>query len=281
MKNKNSIALIVHSCDRYELLYKGFEYFFSKYWNLDIKCNCYFITEEKKCTVNNFTQVFSGKGEWADRLAHVLQNEIEEPYILYFQEDMWLCDKVNATFFNELFDKVISNNWKQIKLHSSDVYKTIPTESFIEGFNIAKVDNEKSDFLMSHQVTLWEKKFLLKQLVKKEHPWRNERKGTKRLKKLNPSIFQIDYFSENGNAAININDNPILRSGYYTISGNGILNTNIEIYLAELKEENDSLLKEYALKLENNYKNNLTHDGKPKPKKVDIFKRTKNWLLKK
>lgn len=41
-------ALLVHSCDRYELLYKGFEYFFSKYWDFDVKCKYYFATEEKK-----------------------------------------------------------------------------------------------------------------------------------------------------------------------------------------------------------------------------------------
>ena len=275
---KNSIALIVHSCDRYELLYKGFEFFFSKYWDFNIKCNCYFITEEKNCIVKGFKQVFSGKGEWADRLAYILNEKITEPYILYFQEDMWLNKKVNAKFFNQLFEIAISRQWQQIKLHSSDIYTTMPTEVFIEGFNISKVNNTKSDFLMSHQITLWDKQFLLKQLLKKEHPWRNERKGTKRLKKLNPDIFQIDYFAENGNGEINANDNPVLRSEYHTVSVNGVLNSNIENYLEELKIK-DPALKEYALKLDYNYKNNLTHDGKPKPKKVDIFKRTKNWLI--
>ena len=30
-------------------------------------------------------------------------------------------------------------SWKQVKLHSSEVYKTIQTNVFIEGFNIAKL----------------------------------------------------------------------------------------------------------------------------------------------
>ncbi len=277
---KNNVALLVHSCDRYELLYKGFEFFFSKHWDFDINCNYYFATEDKKVTVNGFQNIRSGKGEWSDRLIYLLKNCVEEPYILYFQEDMWLNKTINPLFFNELFNTTISNKWQQVKLHSSGVYSTNPTNIFIEGFNVAKIDNNKSDFLMSHQVTLWNKEFLLKQLYTKEHPWRNERKGTKRLKKLNPEIYHIDYFSENGSIEINKNNNPILRSVYNTISVNGVLNDNIKSYIEELKNGSEEF-KVYASKLDHNYKNNLTHDGKSKPRKVDIFKRIKNWLTKK
>lgn len=277
---KKDVALLVHSCDRYELLYKGFEFFFSKYWDPEINCNLYFATEEKEVLINGFENIQSGKGEWADRLAILLKEKISEKYILYIQEDMWLNKKINAGFFNQLFELAEKNNWQQVKLHSSGVYKTIETSSFIEGFNIAKIDNAKSDFLMSHQITLWNKDFLAKQLHKKEHPWRNERKATKRLKKINPEIYQIDYFAENGYKEINVNNNPVLRSEYQTISVNGVLNYNVEPYIKELITEGVNYT-EYALKLEYNYRNHLTHDGNPKPSKVDIFKRTKNWLLRK
>ena len=275
---KQDVALLVHSCDRYELLYKGFEFFFSKYWDSEINCNLYFATEEKQVSINGFENIQSGKGAWADRLAYLLREKITEKYILYIQEDMWLNKKINASFFNQLFELAEKNNWPQVKLHSSGVYKTVETSSFMEGFNITKLDNENSDFLMSHQITLWNKDFLLKQLHKNEHPWRNERKGTKRLRKINPEIYHIDYFAENGQNEININNNPILRSEYQTISANGVLNSNVEPYIKELKNEG-VVLKEYASKLEYNYNNNLTHDGNSKPKKVDVFKRTKNWLL--
>jgi hypothetical protein len=174
----NNVALLVHSCDRYEFLFKGFEIFFSKYWHFSTDCNYYFATEEKKVTINNFENIQSGKGEWADRLKILLEERIKEEYILYFQEDMWLNKKTNALFFNQLFELAKKNNWQQVKLHSSEVYKTISTDQFIEEFQITKVDNANSGFIMSHQVTLWNKSFLIKQLLKNEHPWRNERKGT-------------------------------------------------------------------------------------------------------
>jgi len=277
ISKKNNDALLVHSCDRYKFLYEGFEFFFLKYWDFNIHCNYYFATEENKVSINGFKNICSGEGEWSDRLFFLLKEKISEKYILYIQEDMWFNKKINGKFFNQLFELMFKNNWQQVKLHSSEVYKTSPTNTLIEGFSIAKVDNKNSDFLMSHQITLWNKDFLLNQLHKKEHPWRNERKGTKRLKKLNPEIFQIDYFAENGNKEINNNNNPILRSEYQTISINGVLNSNIEPFIKDLLN-GDIKNQEYALKLEHNFKNNLTHDGKPKPRKIDIFKRAKSWL---
>ncbi len=273
----NNTALLLHSCDRYEFLFKGFEHFFEKHWSFTIPCNYYFATEEKEVTVKGFKNILSGKGEWTNRLAFLLREKIKEDYILYFQEDMWLDKDVNSAFFTELFQQAYQNNWKQVKLHSSEVYKTTATPINIEGFNVAKVNNATSGYLMSHQVTLWNKKFLLAQLLKKEHPWRNERKGTKRLKQLDPEIFHIDYFAENGKPAINANNNPVGRSEYHTISVNGMLDASVLPYINKLCRGNEGD-KKYAEQLEHHYTNKLTHDGKPKPRKEDIFKKLKNWV---
>lgn len=272
----NDVALLVHSCDRYEFLFKGFEYFFAKHWPLSISCNYYFATEEKQVNVNGFTNILSGKGEWTNRLVTLLQG-IKEEYVLYFQEDMWLTKDVNPAFFAKLFVIAQSNNWQQVKLHSSEVYKTRPTGHSIEGFTVAKLDNAASEYLMSHQVTLWNRNFLLQQLPKNEHPWRNERKGSKRLKQLNPAIYQVDYFAENGKPSINNNNNPVGRSEYQTISVNGMLNNNVQPFI-DILMRGDEAAKTYAAQLQHHFNNSLTHDGKPKPRKEDLFKRVKNWV---
>jgi hypothetical protein len=275
---KNNVALLVHACDRYEFLYKGFDYAFSQNWDFTIPCNYYFATEVKNTAVNGFTNIKSGEGEWADRLITLLTN-LEEEYVLYFQEDMWLSKPVNAKFFTALFEQAKKNNWQQVKLHSSSVYKTKETANFIEGFNIAELDNEASQFLMSHQVTLWRKDFLLAQLYKNEHPWRNERKGTQRLKKLNPLILHADCFAENGASEINNNKNPSERSEYFAVSFNSTLNWNVVRFIELLKSGGQSQ-KDYAAELQNHYDHDLTHDGKEKPKKVDVFKKFKTFIKK-
>ena len=276
-KSKNNVALLVHACDRYEFLYQGFDIFFTKNWDFNIACNYYFATEEKDAKIKGFINIKSGKGEWADRLAKLLRS-VEEEYILYFQEDMWLSKPVNKTFFNNLFEFADKEACLQIKLHSSDVYTTQESNHFIEGFNVAKIDNKTSHFLMSHQVTLWKKDSLLAQLYKKEHPWRNERKGTKRLKKLNPLIQHVDYFAENGSPEINQNKKPVKRSEYFAVSFNSTLNHNALQFIEKLKSGNQSE-KDYAAALQDHYDRALTHDGKPKPKKIDLFKKFKTWFL--
>lgn len=278
MINNNKVALLVHSCDRYEFLYKGFEIFFSRHWDFDIPCSYYFATEEKKVAIKGFKNIQSGKGQWSDRLMILLQ-QIQEEYILYFQEDMWLTKNVNLKFFTQLFELAAQNRWQQLKLHSSEVYNTIPTSTYIEGFNIAKLNNHTSGYLMSHQVTLWDKKFFSEQLYKNEHPWRNERRGSKRLKKINPQIFHADYFAENGKPEINKNLDPVKRSEYYTISLNGVLNSNVLPFISALNTENSDEQK-YLEELFYHYENQLTHDGKPKPRKEDIFKKLKKWINK-
>jgi hypothetical protein len=174
-----NVALLVHTCDRYRFLYPGFSYFFHKYWDFSAQCNYYFASEEQDASVANFTTIKSGKGQWADRLRYLLEHVIREKYVLYFQEDMWLNKPTDGKFFDQLFEMAATNNWKHVKLDSSPVYKTNPTANFIEGFNVSLLDNATSGFLMSHQVALWDRQYLITQLHKGEHPWRNERKGTK------------------------------------------------------------------------------------------------------
>lgn len=274
--SKNKVALLVHSCDRYSFLYQGFESFFQRYWDFSIPCNYYFATEEKEAEVKGFVNIRSGKGQWSDRLATLIKM-IPEDYILYFQEDMWLTKKVNPEFFVQLFETALPQKWKQVKLHSSEVYKTIPTEEFIQGFRLTTLDNVASDFLMSHQVTLWDKKFLLAQMHKDEHPWRNERKATKRLKKLNETIYHLDYFAENGKPAINDNRNPVGRSEYKTVSVNGTVGGDVLQFIEVLKQGSKEE-QGYATKLQHHFDNQLTHDGRPKPRKEDIFKKIKNLI---
>lgn len=192
---------------------------------------------------------------------------------------MWLNKPVNKIFFNELFQLAINNNWNQIKVHSSEVYATNSTNTFIQGFNIAEIDNSKSGYLMSHQITLWNKKFLLQQLYKNENPWRNEKRGTRRMKRANPLIHQVDYFAENGKPAINENKNPTGRSEYFTVSVNSLLNDNVLPFITELSTGN-TIEKNYAKELFKHFENEITHDGKPQPRKDDLIKRFFNYIRK-
>jgi hypothetical protein len=273
----NNAALLVHTCDRYRFLYPGFSYFFNQNWDFNTHCNYYFATEEADVNIPHFKNIKSGKGEWADRLRYLLEQVITEKYVIYFQEDMWLNKPVSSSFFNQLLSLVEQKQWKHVKLDSADIYKTHKTPQFIEGFNISLLNNETSGYLMSHQVAVWDKAYLIQQLHRGEHPWRNERRGTKRLKKLNPEIYHADYFAQNGQAPINQNEFNVVRSEYHTVSGNSMLQFNVLPYITLLQQAGRQE-QAYAAELSNHYHNELTHDGEPKPRKEDIFKKIKNFF---
>lgn len=191
---KREIAVLIHTCDRYKLLFKGFNYFFQKNWNFNIPCNYYFLTENEIVDFPPFVNLHSGTGEWSDRLRKTLEN-LDEKYILYIQEDFWLNRPVTESFFCALFEYIEKKQIQLYKIHGCDKYITIPTTDYVDGFNIAKIDNLNSKYLMSHQISIWDREFFIKQLPLGEHPWRNERKGSKRLKKTNMVIYHSDYFS--------------------------------------------------------------------------------------
>jgi hypothetical protein len=88
---KNKIALVVSACDRYQLLYEGFVYFFKQHWDFDIQVNYYFFTEELKVSNPPFQTIKTGKGAWTERLKHGLE-QLEEEYVFFMQEDMWLSN---------------------------------------------------------------------------------------------------------------------------------------------------------------------------------------------
>src|SRR5476651_787877 len=114
----DEIALIVHACDRYQLLYQGFEYFFKRNWpfyEVDIKY--YFLTEEADYQSDLFTNIKTGKGEWSDRLLNGL-NQIPQTYIIYFQEDMWLSRPVVAETVTKIIKFALANNVSLFKLSS-------------------------------------------------------------------------------------------------------------------------------------------------------------------
>jgi hypothetical protein len=275
---RNQVALIVHSCDRYQLLYTGFYHFFAKYWDFRIPCTCYFVTEEIDVSFEGFVNIKTGKGEWADRLKVAL-NDIPEKYVLYFQEDMWLTRKSNADFFSELFTWFCTNNKSLVKLHSADIYRTYSTDLYITGLNVARLNNAASKYLMSHQVSLWDKSFLIHQLRPNEHPWRNERRATKRFRAIDPEIYHIDYFAENGHTSINQNSDNSVRSGYACVSFNGTLNDRSLTFIQELKSCPNTELVKYGQLLEYHHQFGLTHDGLSKPRKDGIFKKIKNLFV--
>jgi len=262
----------VHACDRYRILFQGFEYFFERHWPDLENIHLYFLTEEIDHPSNRFTNLKTGKAEWSVRLRVGLQ-QLSEPLVIYFQEDMWFTRSVDKNVLSKVLDFASAQNLRLLKLHSAGVYQTRPTGKVIRGLAISQLDNSASNYLMSHQPSLWNREFLLAQLTRREHPWRHEKAGTKRLKKLNLSLHQIDLLAQNGHAPINDNPSDAFRGEYHSISVNGMLNKNALPFIEELMKSADPAISAYGQRLQHNFTHQLTHDGLPRPKKPRFWKR--------
>ena len=196
---KNDIAIIIQTCDDYNFLWRGLYLFFSRYWCWDIDWKIYICTEELDfpyidSRIINLKSSKLGVNGFSTRLNQVLNN-IPESYILYLQDDMWLFPSVDSFYFKYSYFLLKHFEWNGVKIHSKYFYnyKLTPTNKFVKKKRLFKQTGD-SEYLLSHQATIWNKGFLLSIMSTNETPWDNEKNGTERIRKLeDPRIYHLNY----------------------------------------------------------------------------------------
>src|SRR5688572_27438596 len=87
--NSLNCSVLCHTFNKYERYWDGFLKGFEA--NVLYNIECYFGTDLPGHTEHDFQDfkvLYSGAGEWSDRLINLLQ-QIQTEYIWYQQEDMW------------------------------------------------------------------------------------------------------------------------------------------------------------------------------------------------
>ena len=190
MKN---ICVIIHTCDKYEFCWEGWYKSFKKYWVFNNNIDVYFVNEEKDVQYDGIKQLKTGYGEWSDRLLIALK-KLEYKYVFYMQEDMWMVKSIDLMYFFDLYKKF---NMDALRFLNNITTNTIhyKFDNIIDDFMRFSDD---SNYLISHQPSIWDKKVFIDCLNKNETPWQNEIDGTKRIinskKKLN--IYCINGFDK-------------------------------------------------------------------------------------
>ena len=77
---------------------------------------------------------------------------------------------------------------------------------------------------------------------------------------------------------INKNTDITRRSEYFTVSVNSTFGENV-LKIFDIFPSNAEY-QTYLEKLKHHYEHQLTHDGKEKPRKEDIFQKIKKWFKK-
>jgi hypothetical protein len=183
----SSLAVLVHSFDKYSFLWPGYKEAFDKHWCLRYP-ELYFgsdIETENKVG-EPFQMLYSGHGEWSDRLRTLL-SKIPHEYVFYSQEDHWPTRKPPLI---ECWRLMLRLGLDRLQISPVNQYYTLA------GAEIPLNFHPTSKYLVSHQPSIWRKDFLLSCLRPEETPWENEYKGTKRLngKPVKIAIYPYNWY---------------------------------------------------------------------------------------
>jgi len=207
--NINKIPIVLHTMDSYSKYWNPWYVLFRKY--VSNTGPIYFLTEEKEPDfVNDIIHIKTGKGEWGQRLLNGL-SKIDTDLIFYMQEDFWVQKPFNLN--DDYFLLFKKYNMDALRISSNSKLYTL--ESIEE--NLFKY-SQVSNYTISHQFTLWNKRFFMENILPNETPWRNELDGSDRLKNKEHNIYHIisDFYIPT------VRRGTLLTEGYELIKKNNI-----------------------------------------------------------
>jgi hypothetical protein len=153
-------------------LWNDFVELFNKYWDHNIECEKYFLTETTTKKFDNFKWITAGPVPYSQCIKKACQ-VIEDDYILWLQDDYFLRKTIYKEEFDSYFKLIKSFNINRFGIHeNSDAY-----DSFKIKNNLYKID-QLSAYGISMQASLWEKNFLESCLIDNEDPWEFELEGS-------------------------------------------------------------------------------------------------------
>lgn len=198
------IPIVLHTFDNYKQYWNPWFYYVKKYIQYPLKI--YFLSEELEPDfVKDVIHIKTGKGEWGKRLINGLK-QIPETYIFYMQEDFWPCKQIDLS---NMLDTFIEYGMDALR---------ISEKSYL--YNLEHIRNnlfkfsQKSNYLMTHQFSLWNKLFFMKYINESDNPWVNEIEQSKVLANNEHSIYLLEEKWYN----------PVVRKGVLQPNGISMLN---------------------------------------------------------
>ena len=199
--DNSDISVVIQTCDKYDFLWKGWFITFMNNWAWDLGWPVYFCSEEKNLPFHSKniklinSPISKDASGFSNRTIDIL-NKVKTKYVLYLQEDMWLDKKVDKQTMLEAFYNIKHFNWNCLKIHNRSWfnYSLSKTNTFANGIRILKQNND-SEYLLSHNASIWDREYLLNVMEPNEDPWKNEQLGTERIrnKSQDTRIYHCDY----------------------------------------------------------------------------------------
>jgi hypothetical protein len=180
-----SVTVLISSFDGYSDCWGPFCHGFTKYWP-DCPYPILLMTNTKDHPHDRIATIkVEGGRDWSVRMINAL-DRIETPYVMYFQEDYWLNERVDTAKVEHYFDLMEKYGLNYIRLLS----KPLPDADFPHDSRLGILTQEAS-YRTSVQITLWRKEVLQELLRPQESVWDFEREGTLRSRKYGDTFLSI------------------------------------------------------------------------------------------
>jgi len=160
------IPIVLHTCDSYKRFWNPWFYYCKKFLQGPYKI--YFLCEEEEPEFHtDVICIKTGKGEWGERLLKGL-HAIPENYIYYMQEDFWPCKPMDLSTFPSLF---VNYGMDALRIDCNSYLYSLDS---VSAKNPLYKFRQGSQYLMTHQFSLWNKEFFMTNINPSHTPWSSE-----------------------------------------------------------------------------------------------------------
>jgi hypothetical protein len=173
---KDSLAVLVVSCDKYSDLWRPFFDSFRRFWP-DCPFNVYLLSNTTSYDVVGVRNILSGNDvSWSDSLRKGV-SQLKEDYVLLFLDDLLLHRPVNTKRVSEILSWAIESNVNYLRMNPMN---NKPDKSFNEFVGIL---SKGVIYRTSTVLSVWKKEALLDLLKPGESAWDFEVHGSVRSDK--------------------------------------------------------------------------------------------------
>lgn len=171
---KNSLAVLIMTCDAYKDLWDPYIVLYKKYWK-NPTINAYFCSDTLNSGYEGFKDIPVGEFiEWSARLKYAL-SKIEEEYVLLVLDDYYITKPV-------LEDKLIEQVeiMKKLNAVSCRIFPAPAPNKDLIGYPEYGINEKGQKYRCSTQATIWKKEFLIKIIDESENIWQFEHNVSER-----------------------------------------------------------------------------------------------------
>jgi hypothetical protein len=174
---RDSIAVVVSSCDSFFDAWRPFDAFMRKFWP-DCPLETFLITNELEVRSSRIRGLRVGPDRgWSNNFLSALQ-QINHPYLLYVQEDYFLTAPVQSSQLAQDFLEAIASGADSLCFRARLPLAT-GFQSINERYGLVPSD---SDGRTRCQVTIWKRSALHSVLKPDESAWDFEARGSARTR---------------------------------------------------------------------------------------------------